>query len=167
MTAALWLHDLAVYGLQSTLLIGAGAALARLLRIHDPKATLAYWRTLLLACLLLPFCQPWQTMVPQGDASAIVTGVGNEVVTIPAAVPAGLPAWPFDAAVLLLVVSGIAVRGVWLAAGAVSLFRLRRTASPLEVRCRMRESCQDPRSCEEPRSNRCSRGTTQTNRKTN
>jgi TonB family protein len=136
MTAALWLHDLAVYGLQSTLLIGAGAALARLLRIHDPKATLAYWRTLLLACLLLPFCQPWQTIVPQVDPSAIVPGVGDEVVTIPAPVPARLPAWPLDAAVLLLVASGIAVRGVWLAAGAVSLFRLRRTASPLVPRPR-------------------------------
>ena len=136
MTAALWLHDLAVYGLQSTLLIGAGAALARLLRIHDPKATLAYWRTLLLACLLLPFCQPWQTIVPQVDPSAIVSGVGDEVATIPAPVPARLPAWPLDATVLLLVASGIAVRGVWLAAGAVSLFRLRRTASPLVPRPR-------------------------------
>ena len=135
MTAALWLHDLAVYGLQSTLLIGAGAALARLLRIHDPKATLAYWRTLLLACLLLPFCQPWQTLA-QVDTAAIVPGVGDEVVTIPAPLPAGLPAWPLDAAVLLLIASGIAVRGVWLAAGAVSLFRLRRTASPLVPRPR-------------------------------
>jgi TonB family protein len=136
MTAALWLHDLAVYGLQSTLLIGAGAALARLLRIHDPKATLAYWRTLLLACVLLPFCQPWQTIVPQVDASAIAPGVGDDVVTIPAPVPARSPAWPLDAAVLVLVASGIAVRGVWLAAGAVSLFRLRRTASPLVPRPR-------------------------------
>src|SRR5438105_438201 len=97
MMRIVWRHERgvtvrAVYELQSTLLIGAGAALARLLRIHDPKATLAYWRTLLFACLLLPFCQPWQTMVPPGGTSAIVTGVGNEVVTIPAPVPAGLPA---------------------------------------------------------------------------
>ena|SRR5712692_8720775 len=113
MTAALWLRDLVVYALQSTLLIGAGAVLVRVLRIHDPKATLAYWRTLLIACLLLPFSQPWKTVAaPPLDAFA---GFGDVVATIPAPGQTRSPAWPVDETVLLLVASGIAVRGVWLA----------------------------------------------------
>jgi TonB family protein len=137
MTAAFWLRDLVIYGLQSTLLVGAGAALARLLRIHDPKAMLAYWRTLLLACLLLPFCQPWKTVaVPPIDAAAIAPGFANAAVAMPGPVPTRWPTWPLDETVLVLVASGIAARGAWLAGGALGLRRLRRTASPLVPRPR-------------------------------
>ena len=54
MTARLLLTNIAAFALQVTVLVAAGAALARAFRIDEPRAMLAYWRTLLLACLILP-----------------------------------------------------------------------------------------------------------------
>ena len=54
MTTRLLLSNVASYWVQVTLLVAAGAALARVFRVDEPKALLAYWRTLLLACLVLP-----------------------------------------------------------------------------------------------------------------
>ena len=59
MTTSIWLRDVLAYGLQLAVIVGAGAALALAFRIREPKVMLAYWRTLLVACLLLPLCQPW------------------------------------------------------------------------------------------------------------
>ena len=64
MTTRMVLANIASFGLQVTVLVAAGAALARAFRIDEPRAMLAYWRTLLLACLLLPLCQPWNIVVP-------------------------------------------------------------------------------------------------------
>jgi hypothetical protein len=87
MTASMWLRNLAAFGLQAGVLVLAAAALARAFRIQTPRAALAYWRTLLLVCVLLPFCQPWKTMpvapiapgafsAPGGDGlSALANGL--------------------------------------------------------------------------------------------
>ena len=76
MTASMWLRNLAAFGMQAGLLVLAGAALARAFRIQTPRAALAYGRTLLLACVLLPFCQPWQTMAVAPIEHAALTAAG-------------------------------------------------------------------------------------------
>ncbi len=136
MTASMWLRNLAAFAMQAGLLVLAGAALARAFRIRTPRAALAYWRVLLIACVLLPFCQPWQTMAvapieqaalsaPGADGLSVVLAVGSQA--------ASASGWPSsDNLILLVVVAGIVARTLWLAIGAFALGRIRREASPLD-----------------------------------
>jgi bla regulator protein BlaR1 len=133
MTARMVLANIVSFGLQITVLVAAGAALARVFRIDEPRAMLAYWRTLLLACLLLPLCQPWNTVMPPVLTTTTVTPVSG-------AAPAGALApvsprsvtWPTASLVLIALGAGIAARALWLTIGACGLRRLRRDASPLD-----------------------------------
>jgi len=135
MTAAMWLRNLVAFAVQAGVLVLAGALLARLFRIREPRPSLAYWRTLLLVCLLLPLCQPWQivtapsaavvTTAPVADAS---NGSVSEV-REPSAEPASIS---LERVVLVVLAGGLAARGAWLVIGAWVLGRIRRTATPLE-----------------------------------
>jgi len=134
MTASMWLRNLAAFGMQAGLLVLAGAVLARAFRIQTPRAALAYWRTLLLACVLLPFCQPWQTMPSAPIERAALSALDADGLRALAVVPQTASAswWPStDTLILLVVVAGIAARTLWLAIGALALGRIRREASPL------------------------------------
>ena len=71
MTPPLSPVNIAAFVLQITVLVGAGALLLRAFRIDAPRAVLAYWRTLLLACLALPFLQPWTTVDVPATTAAI------------------------------------------------------------------------------------------------
>jgi TonB family protein len=123
-------RDLLSYSLQLSLIIGAGAALAFAFRIREPRITLACWRTLLVACLLLPLCQPWLTTGSTIVTMSILPVAGEDVVQLsPAAAPAA--AWPIASLSLAALAAGIAIRALWLTVGAWTLGRLRRTASPL------------------------------------
>ena len=51
---ALTADNLFALAVQAAVLVLAGAPLPRLLGIRSPRARLAYWRVLLLACLRLP-----------------------------------------------------------------------------------------------------------------
>ena len=133
MTASIWLRDVFSYGLQLTLIIATGAALASAFRLREPRVTLAYWRTLLMACLMLPLCQPWLTADPlvagttwllPGEAAA--GDVQEVALTVVTSAP-----WPLAFLVLVALTTGIAMRLLWLAIGVWALARLRRTASPL------------------------------------
>ena len=142
MTARMLLSNIASFALQITVLVAAGAVLARAFRLNEPRAMLAYWRTLLFACLALPFCQPWITVLPAvlaGPPAAILSAAGAALV--PSGPIAPLPPrpapWPivdvavFDIALFLLA-AGVGARALWLTMGAYGLRRLRRRASPLE-----------------------------------
>ena len=132
MTASIWLRDVFSYGLQLTLIIATGAALAIAFRLREPTVTLAYWRTLLMACLMLPLCQPWLTTEPlvAGTTWLLPDAAAVDVQEIPSPVVSSAP-WPLAFLVLLALVTGIAMRLLWLALGVWTLARLRRTASPL------------------------------------
>ena len=78
MTTSIWLRDIGSYWLQAGVVVSAGAALAWLLRIRAPGAALTYWRALLLACLALPLCQPWHTVVPPPLAPANAAAIIHE-----------------------------------------------------------------------------------------
>ena len=73
MTADLWPRNLGAFAAQAGLLVLAGGLLARAFRFDEPRASLAYWRTLLLACLVLPLCQPWKAA-----SSPAIVGSRNE-----------------------------------------------------------------------------------------
>jgi len=135
MTTSLWLRNLGAFGIQSGLLVAAGSLLVWAFRIDKPHAALAYWRALLLACLLLPFCQPWHTVASQVTTVAAATDpVAGGGVTAPAAAGVTVASgWPSAERLIAIAVAvGIAVRTVWLAIGAWVLGRIRREAEALD-----------------------------------
>jgi TonB family protein len=134
MTAEMWLRNLAAFSMQAGLLVLAGGVLARAFRVEEPRASLAYWRTLLLACLALPFCQTWK---PARAVAVEAVHVLPDADTLTRAASglqaASVWAWPsLDQIVLIVAVGGIAARAVWLALGAWALGRIRREASALD-----------------------------------
>ena len=56
MTAA----NVLAYAAQVTIVVIVCAGLPRLLRLRSPAVQYAFWRMVLLVCLLLPILQPWQ-----------------------------------------------------------------------------------------------------------
>jgi bla regulator protein BlaR1 len=133
MTTDMWLRNLGAFGIQSGLLIGAGFVLARVLRIDKPHAALAYWRALLLACLLLPFCQPWHTVASHVTTIAAATLPANQTIAVAAPAGAATPAWPSAERLIAIAVAvGVVVRAVWLAIGVWVLGRIRREADALD-----------------------------------
>ena len=134
MTGTLWLRDLGSFSLQLAAIIAAGAAVWHLLRVRHARITLAYWRVLLLAGLLLPAAQPWRTSTIL-RATAVRTAMAETAASDvaergPRTEP--LREWPLDSIVLLVVVSGVAARALWLLTGAWNLRRLRLAAVRLE-----------------------------------
>jgi TonB family protein len=143
MTPALTPLNLAIYALQVGAIVLAGAWLPRLLRLSSPRARLAYWRALLLVCLLLPAIQPLAAPapLPGEEAPTAVTGqqagsmLGTPAPRTPTAaqdVPRE-PAkpWPIGAIIATVLVAGISARLAWLALGMIGLARMRRSATPL------------------------------------
>ena len=136
MTAEMWLHNLAAFAVQAGLLVLAGALLAGLFGIREPRASLLYWRTLLVVCLFLPFCQPWHTVTAVPVASATVSPPTDAAAGTPDEVPASSlerrPSASLERLVLIALIGGLAARGAWLVIGAWVLGRIRREAVPLE-----------------------------------
>lgn len=136
MTAAMWLRNLGAFAVQAGLLVVGGALLLRLFRIRDPRVSLAYWRTLLAVCLLLPFCQPWQVIT--GTMTTVVSvrqstadGGGPELAEVGVTAPQQRSI-SIERIALIALVTGVAARGAWLVMGAWVLGRIRREATPLE-----------------------------------
>src|SRR5262249_42158716 len=69
MISSIWVHNLVAYSLQVALMVGSEPLLHLLFRPRISPATLAYWQALVVACLLLPLCQPWKA---SGSASLTV-----------------------------------------------------------------------------------------------
>ena len=135
MTTRIVLANIAALGLQITVLVAAGAALARAFRIDEPKPMLVYWRTLLLACLVLPFCQPWNMVIPPAlSAPTTIVTSGGAASATGALAPASVrfTAWPITELILIALAAGIAARTLWLTIGAYGLRQLRRGAAPLD-----------------------------------
>ena len=115
------------YSLQIGMLVGVAAVIPAALRLRQPGAKLIYWQILLAVCVLLPL-QPWKQAASGG------TGQVTAVVTSVRAVPS-TPSFHFaprSEVVLLVVLAGVAIRLVWLAAGFWKLRRYRRHSVPLE-----------------------------------
>ena len=59
MSLGLWIDNLLAYSLQVTALAAVGTVLPLVLKLRHPGVLLHYWQVLFVACLLLPFIQPW------------------------------------------------------------------------------------------------------------
>jgi TonB family protein len=136
---SIWLRDLACYGLQVVVLVGAGALLAHLFRFRASALTLVYWQGLLALCLILPVCQRWRPTsagTPEMKPSLAATvHAAFPASSVPAGVPPSKP-WPIERVALMILMGGIVTRGLWLAAGFRSLARLGRDSDPPPVALR-------------------------------
>ncbi len=134
-TAQLW-NNIIAYALQVGLLVGVGALAPPLLRIRTPRARLLFWQTLLAACLILPWVQPWRQEVinatsetlpaVQAPVSALAPASRNAV-TVSLRRP-----YSFAEIILWLLAAGIAIRLVWLAVGLIRLAGYRRRGQTLQ-----------------------------------
>ena len=125
------LANLVAYALQVAAVVAIGAGLPSLLRLSSPKARLGYWRSLLLACLLLPFVQPLTPPVIDGGTAAGGTVVSGMTVAVQEGETGPKLPRPVARAIGVILLVGIAARLAWLGLGAATLRRLRRLAPPL------------------------------------
>jgi TonB family protein len=134
MTSALWFENISAFALQLAAVIGAGLLLSFVITLNRPHAALAYWRVVLLACLLMPMAQPWRQIEPKSlPALVSMDSAARDGAAETAAPIGGPPAARWSAAELTLIAlaAGVTIRALWLMLGAVALIRLRRTAKPL------------------------------------
>ncbi len=130
MTNAIWIRDLGAFSVQVAALVFAGAAVAFLCRLRQPRAMLLFWRLLLFVCLALPFCQPWRASGAPPNPHVTVPIASAMPVAATATVPTPSSRSSGEGLILLLI-AGAAVRAAWLAMGALAIRRLRRGAAPL------------------------------------
>jgi TonB family protein len=131
MTAA----NVLAYAAQVTIVVIVCAGLPRLLRLRSPAVQYAFWRMVLLVCLLLPIVQPWQ---PAAMAFVPAPGPPPQAVDTPVPPPAPAPrqaASTIDwrSVAQIAAAAGISVRLAWLALGAIRLRRLRRHATDAAI----------------------------------
>lgn len=125
-------QNLFAYSAQVMLLVLVCAGLPRLLRLSAPALQLVFWRTLLALCVLLPLVQPWRSLAVERapgaavDSSALAAAPPDIAA---ASGPVGDAARGWMALVAVVLVAGIGVRLLWIAAGVARLHRLRRRAT--------------------------------------
>jgi hypothetical protein len=123
------LANLGAYTAQVAIIAALGTLVAALLRVDAAGIRYAYWRLVLGACVVLPFVQRWwdpAELAPAVQAGAAVVEVELDVAltaTAAAASPGSSIDWVWVAGAVL--VAGIAVRAIWLAASLLSLRRMR------------------------------------------
>lgn len=135
MTIDLWLRNLGAFGIQSSLLVAGAFLLAKAFRLDAPRAALAYWRVLLVACLVLPFGQPWLTATSAPSGIVGVTHpVANATVGLsPTASVVTANPWPSTQQLIAIVLAtGVVLRAMWLSIGAWVLGTIRREADRLD-----------------------------------
>ena len=128
MTAA----NVFAYVAQVAVVVVLCAGLPRLLGLRAPGVQYAFWRVVLVVCLMLPLVQPWrppiaaQLEVVATVASAPAAG-GPPVARRAPAVPVA----PFDwiGALQVIVLAGIGARLGWMALGVARLDTLRRRSA--------------------------------------
>jgi TonB family protein len=124
MNASWWLGNLVAYSVQVALVIGVGGLAAAVLRLKQPRVTLAYWQALLAACLLLPLLERWQhvDLGPAGGGATATVRTNPVVVGSPAFL------FPLQTWILLVLVAGGVLGLLRLALGLYRLSHYRRTA---------------------------------------
>jgi TonB family protein len=127
--------NLVALAVQAGVLALVGAPLPRLLGVGSPRARLVYWRGILLACLLLPFVQPW---VPRPLSAAAAPAFSEQATAVAGTLSEEVRAgrgFPVPRVGLAeVVVAGMAVRAAWFAFGLFTLARLRRRTVRLDPR---------------------------------
>ena len=116
--------DLLSWWLQAGLLLGAGLALPALFHLRDPGARLRLGQVLLVATLFLPLLQP--RPAPTTPEAAGTAAAFSLALLVRPGAPASSPS--LDTALLVLLVSGGALRLGWLGAGFARLRAIRRSS---------------------------------------
>ena len=123
------------YSAQVAALIVLCAGLPRLLRLAAPAVQHAFWRALLVVCLVLPFVQPWRS------ASGAPAGPERATAQRALAALADVSAVRFEQRVPLtasydvggiartVLIGGVCIRLAWLSIGLLRLRRMRRRAT--------------------------------------
>jgi TonB family protein len=122
------LDNVLAWSAQIVALISVAATTSAALRLRPPGARLFYWQMVLAAALLLPLVRPWKHDLATADIT---------VSTVLIAQQAGTAARHFPSmreVALFILVAGIVVRGLWLAAGLWRLNRYRRHSCPFGSR---------------------------------
>jgi TonB family protein len=146
------LANLAAWAVQAAAIVALGVWLPMRLRLGAPRARLALFRALLIACVALPLVQPWRPasapVVPEAEAvpsielPAAIPSPAVSPSPAPAAasaafsierVRAAVASLPWAAIALVILLAGVAVRLAWLGVGLVSLARLRRSSSSIDA----------------------------------
>jgi len=129
MSLALAVQNLGAACLQGLLLAAAALVLARLMPLERPRVMLWWWQAVLLACLALPWAQPWAPGLT-GRVEVALLRIG------PALAEPGTAfgRWAWADVLAAVVAAGVLLRAAWLAAGLLRLGAFRRRAIPLEPR---------------------------------
>jgi TonB family protein len=122
-SAATFLANLVAHSAQVAVVVVAGAGVARWTRLRAPAALLGWWRSLLIASLLLPLLQPWP--------GPPVRVAGSETFVTGGASGRGFVV-PWAGAIVILLAGGTGLRLVRLALGLARLRRWREGAAPAE-----------------------------------
>jgi len=125
MNASLWLSNILAWSVQIAILAAAAGLLAWALRLKEPRAMLACWHGVLLACLALPLVSRWDRPVVR-PVEAVVVESASAAAPLPAPAFSG---WPL---ILPAMGAGIALRAAWLLVGLYRLSRYRRQSTLLE-----------------------------------
>ncbi len=123
--------NLVAYAAQLAIIVLACAGLPRVLKLRSPGVQYAFWRTLLLVCLLLPIVQPRQeaqmAFSPAPVRPGPVSGLTSTAAGVTRVPPA--PGFNWIAAAQIVIPIGIVARFGWIGLGLVRLRRLRRRAT--------------------------------------
>lgn len=119
------LSNLLAYSAQVAVIAAVGSLLPRLLRVDAAGVRYAYWRALLLLCLVLPWVQGRRLPSTEGTAEAAASMA--PFVTAAGAGGAAAAGPPFNWIALAggVLVAGAVLRLMWLAAGLMHLRNLR------------------------------------------
>ena len=128
------LGNITALSLQIAVLTITGAILHRILGIKAPVIRHAYWRFLLMCCLLLPVIQPWRNLTATDMSESMEFVASTVAITAPAsagAAPSMLATllrearanWPIW--ILVALSAGAAIRLAWIGLGVARLRRLR------------------------------------------
>lgn len=122
------LGNIVAWSLQATIVVGAASVLPWLLRLDAAGVRYAYWRTVALLCLALPWIQAYRGLQPGRPA---FTATVVDTITASAVSSTGhtIPSTDWAALVFATIATGIALRLLWLGFGLVKLRQLRVSAS--------------------------------------
>jgi TonB family protein len=118
------MNNIVAWSVQIAVLVGLAALLPSLVRMKMPDARLAFWQSVLVACLALPVMRPWRT----ATAAGLITITSR--VTGTSAAPNSFHLSGAIWATALL--AGILARLAWLALGLLRLSRYRRASEPFD-----------------------------------
>jgi TonB family protein len=133
MALPVWIDNLVAYSLQIAVLAAAGTLLSFAFRLRLPRICLIFWQVLLFACLFLPVLQKWEhpEFIPLSTTPAAMEFQVSGSNSVAEPQPVRFPVVP---TIELILVSGILMRFVWLAAGLIRLrFYLRKSEKIAEL----------------------------------